>query len=317
MAAIFMPTMIGSVGSPRSRYGGMIVQQRRPAAIAETLSYYRFGLADPTTRLHRGEFWRATHTPEGVGALHIDFRNERLAAQAWGPGADWLMKHVDAMTGARDEGFRFLNAHSAIMAAQRDHPDLRFGASFTLYHELLPTVLGQRVTGGEGVRQWHQLVYRLGAVAPGPTELRLPPAPDELANQPAWWFHPLGIEAKRAEPLRQLARRASKLFQWAELAPATAAEKLALLPGIGPWTIGSALASGLGDPDSVAVGDYHLKNVVGHALADRARSTDEEMLALLEPYRGQRGRVVRLLLAAGHRAPKFGPRQRVLPMNSW
>ncbi len=221
------------------------------------------------------------------------------------------------MTGANDAGHTFRDAHPAIMAAQRDHPWLRFGASYTLYHELLPTVLGQRVTGGEGINQWRALVKRLGVAAPGPTDLLLPPAPDDLAGQPAWWFHPLGIEAKRAEPLRQLAKHATKLWQWAELAPAAAAAKLALLPGIGEWTIGSALAPALGDPDSVSVGDYHLKNIVGHALAGRVRSTDEQMLELLEPYRGQRGRVVRLLLAAGHSAPKFGPRQRVLPMKNW
>lgn len=228
-----------------------------------------------------------------------------------------MRKHVGAMTGASDPGYIFSDAHPAIMSAQRDHPGLRFGASFTLYHELLPTVLGQRVTGGEGVNQWRALVQRFGKAAPGPTGLLLPPTPEELAAQPAWSFHPLGIEAKRAEPLRQLAKHASKLWQWAELAPAAAAAKLALLPGIGEWTIGSALGSALGDADAVAVGDYHLKNIVGHALAGRARSTDEEMLELLEPYRGQRGRVVRLLLAAGHRAPKFGPRQRVLPMKRW
>ncbi|MEM1332671.1 MAG: DNA-3-methyladenine glycosylase 2 family protein, partial [Actinomycetota bacterium] len=37
----------------------------------------------------------------------------------------------------------------------------------------------------------------------------------------------------------------------------------------------------------------------------------------LEPYRGERGRVLRLLGAAGHRPPKFGPRQRILPMARW
>ena len=46
-------------------------------------------------------------------------------------------------------------------------------------------------------------------------------------------------------------------------------------------------------------------------------ATDAQMLELLEPYRGQRGRVVRLLLVDGHSAPKFGPRQRLLPMNRW
>jgi hypothetical protein len=32
------------------------------------------------------------------------------------------------------------------------------------------------------------------------------------------------------------------------------------------------------------------------------------MLELLEPYRGQRARVVRLLEASGLAAPRFGPR---------
>jgi len=32
------------------------------------------------------------------------------------------------------------------------------------------------------------------------------------------------------------------------------------------------------------------------------------MLELLEPYRGQRGRVIRLLEASGIAAPRFGPR---------
>jgi len=32
------------------------------------------------------------------------------------------------------------------------------------------------------------------------------------------------------------------------------------------------------------------------------------MLELLEPYRGQRGRVVRLLEASGLSAPRYGPR---------
>jgi len=71
------------------------------------------------------------------------------------------------------------------------------------------------------------------------------------------------------------------------------------------------------DPDALAVGDYHLKNAIVFALTGRARGTDEEMLDLLEPYTGQRGRAARLLLAVSPRPPKFGPRQRVLPMSRW
>jgi 3-methyladenine DNA glycosylase/8-oxoguanine DNA glycosylase len=138
-----------------------------------------------------------------------------------------------------------------------------------------------------------------------------------LAGRPAWWFHPLGIEAKRAEALRTVARHARHLWGWAALDPARCATRLALLRGVGVWTIGSVLGPALGDPDAVPVGDYHLKNAVAWTLDGRPRGTDERMLELLEPYRGQRGRVVRLLLLSAGHAPKFGPRQRILPMHRW
>jgi hypothetical protein len=41
------------------------------------------------------------------------------------------------------------------------------------------------------------------------------------------------------------------------------------------------------------------------------------MLELLEPFRGQRGRVIRLIGLSGSRAPAFGPRKRILPMHRW
>ena len=64
----------------------------------------------------------------------------------------------------------------------------------------------------------------------------------------------------------------------------------------------------LGDADAVSVGDYHLPNVVAWALAGEPRGDDARMLELLEPYRGHRGRVMRLLLAGGVGPPRRGPR---------
>ena len=94
----------------------------------------------------------------------------------------------------------------AVLRAQRNHPDVRFGASHMLFHELVPTILGQRITAGEAIRQWHRLCRKLGEPAPGPpSRPLLPPSPASLAGQPAWWFHPLGVEAKRAEALRTVA----------------------------------------------------------------------------------------------------------------
>ena len=286
--------------------------------LRQVLAHYRFGTADPTTQLGHGQFWRATFTPDGPGTLHLDWRDGYLRHRAYGDGAQWLVAGVPALTGALDDGHNFAVGHPQLLAAQRVGPSVTFGASHTLYHELLPVILAQRITAGEATRQWHQLVRLLGEPAPGPhPTLRLPPAPAALAGRPAWWFHPLGIEAKRANALREVARHADRLAQWSQLAPIDAAAALRLLPGIGQWTVGSVLGPALGDPDAVAVGDYHLKNAVVFALTGRARGSDDEMLELLSPYTGQRGRAVRLLLAASPRPPKFGPRQRVLPMRRW
>jgi 3-methyladenine DNA glycosylase/8-oxoguanine DNA glycosylase len=88
-----------------------------------------------------------------------------------------------------------------------------------------------------------------------------------------------------------------------------AARRLQLIPGIGIWTAAETTQRVLGDPDSVSVNDYHVHNQVVFAFTGRARGTDEEMLELLEPWAGQRQRIVRLIELAGIGAPRFGPRQ--------
>ena len=288
------------------------------AAISACLSAYRFGRGDPTTRLGQGEFWRASFTPDGPATLRINWHGDRVEAEAWGAGRQWMLARVTAITGGFDDGFVFDDGHPAVLRAQRNHPDVRFGASSMLFHELLPTILGQRITAGEALRQWRVLCLRLGETAPGPViGLLLPPSPEAILGRPPWWFHPLGIEAKRAQALRSVARHAGKLWAWAELRHADVSARLALLAGVGPWTIGSVMATAMGDPDAVAVGDFHLKNLVSFNLAGEPRGTDERMLELLAPYEGQRGRVVRLLMLDGKAPPAFGPRQRILPMARW
>lgn len=281
-------------------------------AIGLALARYRHGSGDPTTKFAANEFWRATLTPAGPGTLHLRWSGTTVESHAWGPGADWLLQRVPAITGALDPGFVFETGHPKLLAAQRERPYLRIGASGTIYHEVVPTILGQRVTAGEALDQWRRLVYRLGDAAPGPnTGVRLPPSPSALLALPSWTWHRLGVEMRRMNAIREVCKHANKLEKWADLPAPEASHKLGLLAGLGPWTVGSVVSLALGDPDAIAVGDYHLKNIIVHALTGRARGTDEEMLELLQPYAGQRGRAVRLLLLAGHGAPKFGARQRV------
>ena len=84
----------------------------------------------------------------------------------------------------------------------------------------------------------------------------------------------------------------------------TQPEQLLKLKGIGPWT--SALYRGLelGDADVVPVGDYHLPTTVSWALTQNRRATDETMLRLLEPFRGYRFEIIRLIMGANISAPR-------------
>lgn len=263
----------------------------------------------------------ATHTPVGPGTLQVRWSGGERRIDGFGPGAEWLIARAPIMLGADDRGLDGVDSSGwapVVRTALANQRRMALGASGNLYHELLPTIIEQRITGPEAHQQWRGLCLELGAPAPGPfPELRLPPTPAALLGRPSWWFHPRGIERKRAEALRTVARHAARLWDWSMLEPTEAGAKLALLRGVGIWTIGTVRGSALGDPDAVAVGDYHLKNVIGLALAGEARATDERMLELLAPYAGQRGRVIRSLLRDGHGAQKFGPRQRILPMRRW
>jgi 3-methyladenine DNA glycosylase/8-oxoguanine DNA glycosylase len=205
--------------------------------------------------------------------------------------------------------------HDQVRDAQRKFSALALGASHTVYHELLPAVLGQRITGLEAHRQWRALLKKHGSPAPGPRpDLICPPDPRRLAEVPYHALHQLGIERKRADTLRQVASRFDFLSRLTESA-VDAHEKttrLESIPGVGPWT--SAVAGGLafGDPDALLVGDFHVKNTVAYALTGAIRGTDDEMIETLRPYAGQRHRVVRWLQLAGWRAPARGPRRRIV-----
>ncbi|MFC0508744.1 DNA-3-methyladenine glycosylase family protein [Micromonospora costi] len=268
-----------------------------------------FSPYDPCARIVAGAFWWATRTPQGPATLTLRPSAGDLLAEGYGPGADWVVERADAVAGLRDDltGFADLAAaHPVVARLAREHRGLRMPATGLLFPRILRAVLEQKVTGKEAYRAYSATVRHFREPAPGPVPLLLPPEPAAIAASPYWVFHPFGVEQRRADTLRRAAAVADRLERCADAAEAT--RRLTAVPGIGAWTAAEVVRVAYGDPDAVSVGDYHVPNTVAWALAGEPRGDDARMLALLEPFRGHRGRVCVLLEAAGIQAPRYGPR---------
>jgi len=280
-----------------------------PLDLGPTLAIHVHGGADPTIRVRGSEAIRTSRTPVGPATLWVAARGERLEAEAWGPGADYLLDGLPALVGLDDDRSGFTPSHHPLIAElDRRHRGIRLGRTGAVMEALIPAILEQKVTGKEAWRGIRGMVRRWGEPAPGPFGLRLLPSPAALAAAPYHAFHPIGIERRRADLLRRVCDRATRFEEIVSLPREAAYGRLRSVPGIGPWTAAEVMLRAAGDPDAVSVGDFHLPNVVAFALAGEPRADDRRMLELLEPWRGHRARVVRLLEVSGIQPPSFGPR---------
>lgn len=273
-----------------------------------TLAELWHGPADPHLRFEGRTVCRAGRTPDGPASVRVVVHGYELSAEAWGPGAAWAMETLPDLLGARDDPSRLQPRHRLVAELVRRLPGLRMPRTGAVMDVLVPTILGQKVTSLEADRAYRALVRRFGERAPGPLGLSVAPAPAALARLPYYELHPLGIERRRADILRRAAAAAAQLEAIVHLTPAEGRRRLQSLPGVGPWTAAETTRLALGDPDAVSVGDYHLPTLVAFTLAGEPRGDDARMLELLEPYRGQRARVVRLLELSGLHPPRRGPR---------
>jgi 3-methyladenine DNA glycosylase/8-oxoguanine DNA glycosylase len=272
----------------------------------------RNGRNDPTTRVVGNRIERATLTPDGPASIALIADDEMRVESAHGPGAEWLAAHAHHLVARHDEQVPIQPMHDAVRKAQREIGVLHLPRTNSPWHEVLPAILGQRITGIQAYAQWAALCRTFGERAPGPFDLHLPPTPDRLAHVTSWEFHRLGIERQRARTLLVAARHHRHIERTVELSGEDARTALMQLPGIGVWTAAVTVGVSHGDRDALPVGDFHVKNTVAWALTGRARGTDEEMIVTLEPYRPHRWVVVRMLEKCGFAAPKFAPKRPLL-----
>lgn len=281
-----------------------------PIDLGLTLGPLQRGAADPTIRFGDHEVWRAVRTPEGPGSLHLRIGLGSVEAEAWGDGARWLLARVPSLLGFDDAPDSFRPVAGLVAELHHRYPGLRLGATGLVFEALLPTILEQKVPGVEAWASYRTLVRTLGEPAPGDLGLFLQPSPQRLQGTPYWAVHRLGIERRRFGVIQNAACVADLINGTAALPPADARARLMSLPGIGPWSAAEVSVVALGDRDAVSIGDYHLPHQVAWGLAREPRGSDARMLELLEPYRGHRARVIRLLTIGGVQAPRFGPRMR-------
>jgi len=290
-----------------------------------TLSVQGRGRSDPTFRIDEaGAVWRTSLTPDGPATIRVTARSRPAAdavasagplvlAQAWGPGADWLLGALPGALGLHDDISGFdPSGHPVLRQVARRHPGLRLGRSGRLMEALVPAVLEQKVLTIEAHRAWRILLAKFGGQPPGPAPrgMRVFPDPKTWRRIPSWDWHRAGVEGVRAQTIIRACTVAGRLERLLATTHEEADRLLRTIPGIGPWTSAEARQRAAGDPDAVSVGDAHLPDMVGWALAGRSATNDEEMLELLGPYAGHRHRVTRLVKLSGlggppRRAPKL------------
>lgn len=255
------------------------------------------------------DLWRAEEVQSGQATLRIRRHGHVADVDGWGPGVIEAMDRVPGLLGALDDPSRLVPKDPVVERWARRFPHARMTRTGTIWEHLIPTITGQKVPGQNNKAAWQGILRTWGRRPPGPApeSLRLPPDPDVIAELAYHEFHRFDVERKRAEIIIEAARRVRRLEEAASMEAPAARRRLEALRGIGPWTSSIVVMLAHGDPDSVIVGDYWIPSYVSWHLAGERRASDERMLELLEPYKGQRARVQNFAKAAGA-PPRRGPR---------
>ena len=211
---------------------------------------------------------------------------------------------IERLIALNDEYELTLAEGSALKRVPARARQIRLGRCFWFQEIVIQTILHQRVSGTEAARSWSRLCRRYGESWDG---LHSCPSARTLLSLSSADFASCGIETKRQIPIREAAGRLPGLLP-VEVPWEEAGGMMLACRGIGGWTEQYVRGHFLGDPDAVPLGDYDLPKIVGYFFEGRRDGTDEDMVRLLEPYRGQRFRILYWIAFSGIRPPRRGAR---------
>ena len=260
----------------------------------QTLSWHRSGKSDPTSREAPGEFVKAFRTPDGPVTLYVQQLPRAWRFQAWGAGRDWILDRADQLLQPTDPPLP--RHHPLVEQLDRARGGLRVTRTPWIEDLVVATILQQRVQTRDAFRAFGQLARLRPEPAPGPFTLLLAPRVYRVAT-PAHLAQ-LGVEEKRGSTLLRLHALEKRLERAYDATHEEVRCWLQSVRGIGPWTCESVMGLGMGDPDALPTGDLHYPHTISERLTGYRWSSDQEMEQHLEPYRGVRFRVLRLLVSS-------------------
>lgn len=258
--------------------------------LAATLAFHHLGGHDPAVRRGPGLWQKAVWTEQGPAAVSVELLGDRLVGRVHGPFPGEQLADILGLTDDPP-------------ALDLSWAPVRLGRWPFVHEVVFRRILEQRVAYTDAARSHRKLLERFGEEAPLGLKVLSPKRMRRLTAGELGWAE---VDPQRGRALCEVGLTWSRLDRLRE--PEALRRAVRSLVGCGPWTAEWTAGLALADPDAVPTGDFGLPNLVAWNLAREPRADDQRMLELLEPYRGQRFRVLRMLLSAGADAPRFGPR---------
>jgi 3-methyladenine DNA glycosylase/8-oxoguanine DNA glycosylase len=206
--------------------------------------------------------------------------------------ADWVRK----VLGVDQTMPRF--ADPALVRLSREHAGVHPWAAGSLFEGCVSSIVGQSISVAAAATTERRLcaLFNTG-MAVGDRMYWPAPRPDQLASADIAYVRTCGVTSLRAAALITV----GALFSEGRIAEAVLsggvaeaeAEKLRAVPGIGPWTVSSALLWGIATPDAHPTGDVALLRAAQKHYPETGDLRGLDRLA--ETWKPHRGWAARLL----------------------